>query len=187
MLKDISESKRINANILEQLRKKSVDRIGSFEINPNSLRTMILSEQFWPKLRDEEIEMPAELAKIQQAFKSSYETFKGNRTLIWKNNLGLVNLEIELDDKQKLEFSVTPAQAAVIVKFQEKDSWSLQELSQSLRMSGAALRKKILFWKMQGILKEQEESDESSAQTSEGQNNEVYVLVKDNNKVIKQY
>ena len=186
MLKDISESKRINSNILEQLRQKSTERIGTFEVNSTTLKTLILSEQFWPKLKDEKIEMPPELAKIQESFMSSYETFKGNRTLIWKNNLGLVSIEIEMDDKQTLEFNVTPVQAAVIIKFQEKDTWSLQELSQSLKMCSLALRKKILFWKMQGLIKEatMEKPDANDTQDPGAQiNNEIYTLVTENGKV----
>ena len=41
------------------------------------------------------------------------------RTLEWIKNLGDVELEIELDDGKKT-FNVTPAQATVILKFQEK-------------------------------------------------------------------
>ena len=89
MLKDIAESKRINTNILEQLRQKNITQIESFEVNPNTLKCIILSEQFWPKLKEEKIELPNDLKQIQEKFMSSYEAFKGNRTLIWKNNLGI--------------------------------------------------------------------------------------------------
>ena len=95
MLKDIAESKRINSNILEQLRQKNITQIESFEVNPNTLKCIILSEQFWPKLKEEKIELPNDLKQIQEKFMSSYEAFKGNRTLIWKNNLGsfcLINI-----------------------------------------------------------------------------------------------
>lgn len=171
MIKDISESKRINANILEQLKKKGCDRIGSFEIaGASNLKCLILSEQFWPKLKEEKIEMPEELSQIQEKFMSSYEAFKGNRTLIWKNNLGQVSLEIEVN-KQKLEFTVTPIQAAIILKFQEKDTWALQELSQSLKMCSFALRKKLIYWKMQGLVKELENNpnDKSMKQSAQQQ------------------
>ncbi len=188
-MKDISESKRINNHILDQLRKKSIEQIGTFVVDSSTLKTLILSEQFWPKLKDEKIEMPPELAKIQESFMSSYETFKGNRTLIWKNNLGQVNLELELDDGQKLDFSVTPVQAAVIIKFQEKNTWSLQELSQSLKMCSLALRKKVLFWKMQGLIKEvdvqrMDGNDNGTQDNGSQANNEVYTLVTENGKVL---
>jgi hypothetical protein len=143
------------------------------------------SEQFWPKLKEEKIELPNELKLIQEKFMNSYEAFKGNRTLIWKNNLGQVTIDIELN-KQKIELNVTPIQAAVILKFQEKDSWSLHELSQSLKMCSIALRKKLFFWKMQGLIKEcnqlkSSETNENIDNSNTG--NEVYVLVKETGKV----
>ncbi len=189
MLKDISESKRINANILDQLRRqKQIERIGTFEVSQSTLRTLILSEQFWPKLKDEKIEMPGELAQIQENFMKSYETFKGNRTLIWKNNLGVVNLVIEVGGKN-LELNVTPIQAAIIVKFQEKDTWSLQELSQSLKMCSTALRKKVHFWKMHGLIREvvemgQTSDDNADPNETTSQKNETYTLVRESNKVL---
>lgn len=90
MLKDIGESRRINANILEQLAKKEVRQIGTFEVSSQSLKALVISEQFWPKLKEEKIELPDELKGIQEKFVESFEAFKGNRTLIWKNNLGQV-------------------------------------------------------------------------------------------------
>ena len=187
MLKDLSESKRINANILEQLRQKSISQIESFAVDPTTLKCLILSEQFWPKLKDEKIELPAELKQIQEKFMASYEAFKGNRTLIWKNNIGQVTIEVELN-KQALEFNVTPIQAAVIMKFQEKDTWSLLELSQSLKMCSFALRKKLYYWKIQGLIKEVERSDQSiQGGDNVGETDaasEIYTLIKDSGKVI---
>ncbi len=90
MLKDIAESRRINANILEQLAKKDVRHIGDFDVNAQSLKSLVLSEQFWPKLKEEKIELPDELKHVQEKYVESFEAFKGNRTLIWKNNLGQV-------------------------------------------------------------------------------------------------
>ena len=200
MLKDIGESKRINTNILEQLRVKGVTRVDTFDVSAATLKCMVLSEQFWPKLKEEKIEMPAQLRQIQHEFTSSYEAFKGNRTLIWKNNLGLVTMDIEIN-KQVVEVSVTPIQAAVIIKFQERDTWSLLELSQSLKMCSFALRKKLAFWQTQGLIKlvpsaaansTTHAANISSANTVEpaaaasaatDTNNEVYTLVKDNQKV----
>ena len=41
------------------------------------------------------------------------------RTLNWKTNLGLVNLELELKDR-KLNLSVSPIHATIIMHFQNK-------------------------------------------------------------------
>ena len=55
------------------------------------------------------------MEKYNNLFKQS----KGMRTLEWFNNLGSVELEVELDDGVK-SFNVTPAQATLMIKFQEK-------------------------------------------------------------------
>ena len=193
MLKDLSESKRINTNIIEQLKQKSIEHIESFRVDSSTLKCVILSEQFWPKLKEEKIEMPFEFKQIQERYMSSYEAFKGNRTLIWKNNLGLVTLDIEINNKIT-EFTVNPIQAAIIVKFQEKDTWSLLDLSQSLKMCSFALRKKLAYWKAQGLIKEVDSAMNDASIESENNNNdqeaeknsaatEIYTLVKDGAKL----
>lgn len=194
MLKDISESKRINANILEQFKQKEITKIETLEdISSNNLKCLILSEQFWPKLKEEKVELATDLKEIQEKFIGCYEAFKGNRTLIWKNNLGQVTIDLEINGKV-FEFSVTPIQCAVIMKFQEKETWSLQELSQSMKMCSFVLRKKLSFWKMQGVVKQSDESGSCGDGQGNVSNNpdqmetnaatEIYTLVKEAGKVI---
>ena len=78
MLKDIGESKRINANVLEQLRQTGVTRIESLRaIGAANLKCFILSEQFWPKLKEEKVELSGDLKSIQEKFIACYEAFKG--------------------------------------------------------------------------------------------------------------
>ena len=52
-------------------------------------------------------------------YTSGFETLKGMRTLRWKPQLGLVELDVELADRT-LSLSVTPAQATAIMHFQDK-------------------------------------------------------------------
>ena len=132
------------------------------------------------KLKEEKIDLPTELKQIQEKFVSSYEAFKGNRTLIWKNNLGQVTIDIEMNE-QTVEFKVTPIQAAIIMKFQEKDIWSLKDLGQSLKICSVALRKKIAFWKVQNVLEEINNSNNQTEQSDPA--NEIYTLVKESSKV----
>lgn len=192
MLKDISESKRINANILEQFKQKDITKIETLEdISSNNLKCLILSEQFWPKLKEEKVELNSDLKEIQEKFIGCYEAFKGNRTLIWKNNLGQVTIDLEINGKV-LEFNVTPIQCAVIMKFQEKETWSLQELSQSMKMCSFVLRKKLTFWKMQGVIKQSDENANAQLNVSVNPDqmetntaSEIYSLVKEAGKLNK--
>ncbi len=68
--------------------------------------------------------------------------------------LGQVNIEIEIGGKV-LEFSVTPFHAAIIYKFQDKDTWTISDLSSSLKCSTACIRKRINLWQNCGLLKEE--------------------------------
>ena len=58
------------------------------------------------------------------------QLLKGMRTLNWKTNLGLVNLDIELKDRT-LSLSVSPIHATIILHFQDKGKVSV-ESSQNL-------------------------------------------------------
>jgi anaphase-promoting complex subunit 2 len=79
------------------------------------------------------------------------------------------------------------------MKFQEKDTWSLQELSQSMKMCSFALKKKISFWKVQGLIVQLEQNQQKEACTSTAANNEqqqqhdqeIYSLVKDTGRLNK--
>ena len=151
MLKDVADSRRINSHILEsqQLKdeKKSDDEI--------PVNAMILSAQFWPaRLRDEKVELPDCLKQSLSKYKKSYELLKGNRTLNWKPHLGLVSLEVELKEKV-LTFNVTPVHATIIYHYQQKQRWTVDELSAVMQMPSQALQRKMAFWQSQGLLREE--------------------------------
>jgi anaphase-promoting complex subunit 2 len=179
MLRDISESKRINTNVIEQLSQK-----GKIDKSQFKFKTIILSEQFWPKLKDETIELPNELKSIQEKITKSFETLKGNRTLLWKNTLGQVTIDVDFGDNHSpTEFTVSPVHAAVIIKFQEKETWSLQELSQSLKMCAITLRKKLAFWKSHGLIREEQSNRNIDASSANAADTELYTAVKDYSKL----
>ncbi len=88
-----------------------------------------------------------------------------------------------------MEFNVTPIHCAVIMKFQERESWPLAELAQNMKMCSFVLRKKLAFWKVQGVLEQVEEeaagqtqADGEQMETNAGVS-EVYALVKEAGKV----
>ena len=107
--------------------------------------------------------------------------------ILFINLKGQVTIDIEVNG-QTLEFTVTPVLAAVIMRFQEKDTWSLQELSQSMKMCSFALKKKISFWKVQGLIVQLEQPKEACTSTvvsEQQQDQEIYTLVKDTGRLNK--
>lgn len=121
---------------------------------PFGINSLILSSQFWPTFKNETVELPASLATEFERYTKSYESYKGNRTLVWRPAIGRVELEIELGDRT-VELAVSPSQAAIITLFQEREQWSLADLSAALKLPGSVLRKRIALWQTHGIIREQ--------------------------------
>ncbi|KAF5286723.1 hypothetical protein FQR65_LT12456 [Abscondita terminalis] len=144
MLKDIADSKRINHHI-----KQDTD----YTENNFSMSAMIVSAQFWPPFKDEKLELHNKVVSQMEAFTAAFETLKGNRTLSWKNHLGIVDLEIELLDRT-LNLSVTPVHATILMYFQDKNEWELETLSRVVQIPPTVLRKKIGFWQSHGLVEE---------------------------------
>lgn len=153
MLKDISDSKRINAHILES---------GSFAKDSTkedpSVSALIVSSQFWPAFKKETMEFPEEINNVFERYKKSFEEYKGgNRTLFWTPLNGKVTIEIEINDK-KTEMTVTPAQATILMHFQSQKEWHLDKLSSVIQMPSTVLKRRIGFWQIQGIIRETKEN-----------------------------
>lgn len=89
-------------------------------------------------------------------------------------------MEIEING-QKVAYSVSPIHAAVILKFQEQEEWSLSELAHSLKMCSFALRKKLSYWKAQCLICEKSNSiKKDEAKQSTDVSDEIYCVVKEN-------
>ncbi|GLV33864.1 morula [Carabus blaptoides fortunei] len=146
MLKDICDSKRINTHLQNDAEYKAES--GDFPV-----AALVLSAQFWPAFKDETLELPALIKEQFQFYTNGFETLKGNRTLCWKPHLGTVEVEIELKDRT-LGLTVSPLLATIIMHFQNREQWSVDELSQEMKVPATLLRKKISFWQSQGILRE---------------------------------
>ncbi|XP_036384811.1 anaphase-promoting complex subunit 2 [Megalops cyprinoides] len=150
MLKDVADSRRINANIREE-----ESRLPEEEQPPLLLSAMILSSEFWPPLKEEKMELPPLVSQAMEAYTHRYEKLKAMRTLSWKPHLGSVTLDIELGDRTLTNLSVSPIHAAIILHFQDKSCWSLEELSGVLGVPQEMVRRKLALWQQQGVLKEE--------------------------------
>jgi len=148
MLKDIGDSKRMNGLL------HTVDG-GCPELQTQAfpVNSLILSAQFWPQFKAENLELPDEVTEALDVYTKAFQTLKGNRTLVWKPHLGFANIDLEIGDK-KINLTVSPIHAAIIYKFQEAAEWTAQKLAMSLKVPLSTLRRKVTFWQSQGILVE---------------------------------
>nr|UUW46957.1 anaphase-promoting complex subunit 2-like protein [Platichthys stellatus] len=150
MLKDMADSRRINSNIREE-----ESRLGEEEQPPLSLSSIILSSEFWPALKEEKLELPPVVCQAMEAYTHRYEKLKAMRTLSWKPHLGSVTLDVELEDRTLTNLTVSPIHAAIILHFQEKSSWTLEELSLKLGAPRELVHRKIALWQQHGVLREE--------------------------------
>lgn len=109
VLKDVQDARRINQNIKQD----------STYVENVPLSAMIVSTQFWPAFKEEKLELYHTVTAQMDSYTKAFETLKGSRTLYWKNHLGVVDLEIELENRT-ISLSVTPIQATIIMHFQDK-------------------------------------------------------------------
>ncbi|XP_055690510.1 anaphase-promoting complex subunit 2 [Lutzomyia longipalpis] len=148
MLKDISDSKRINAHIQSD---------GNYaDSKVFEFSSLILSAQFWPVFKKEDLELPEPIQAQFESYRKSYEAYKGNRTLHWRPVSGKVTLDVERMGKVT-EYTATPTQATIIYHFQEKSEWNLTDLGNVMKIPPSVLRRKITFWQTHGLLKETKE------------------------------
>uniref|UniRef100_A0A8C1UNG3 Anaphase-promoting complex subunit 2 n=1 Tax=Cyprinus carpio TaxID=7962 RepID=A0A8C1UNG3_CYPCA len=150
MLKDVADSRRINTNIREEESRLPVE-----EQSTLPLSAMIISSEFWPQLKDEKMELPSVISKAMEDYTHRFEKLKAMRTLRWKPHLGSVTLDVELEDRTIANLTVTPIHAAIILHFQEKGTWTLEELSGVLGVPQEMVRRKLALWQQQGVLREE--------------------------------
>lgn len=148
MLRDVLESKRINATIrasgtlhtpdrrLPQTPENAAPRTprprrtttSAPSLHPSTpsskppdtttLNAQILSSFFWPLLRDDHFLVPAQIQILQKEYESRFERIKGMRKLRWMNALGDGTVTLELKDRTEEFDHLTPWQVSVIYAFQ---------------------------------------------------------------------
>ncbi|KAH8272907.1 hypothetical protein KR018_008589 [Drosophila ironensis] len=165
MLKDVTDSKRINAHI-----HSDTDRTESEwpQLKPKArlitvncicldqqfdISSLIVSAQFWPSFNKESLQLPEELEEEFKKYTKAYESYKGNRTLNWRTVTGRVNISIEIGDRT-LDMVVSPTLAVLIYHFQNKNEWSIEDLSTITKVPASALRRRLSFWQNHGLIAE---------------------------------
>jgi anaphase-promoting complex subunit 2 len=107
--------------------------------------------------------LPVGLADHFQAYENEYSKIKRGRRLTWLHQLGTVEVDIELVDRQ-ISMEVTPLQATVLYAFEEhgrhrrsvthSDQLDVDELCEITGSTAVSVRRAALFWVLQGVLKE---------------------------------
>lgn len=154
MLKDISDSRRLDLAVRHDKTlagsHKQIRDVGK-------LHAKILSRFFWPEFQEQEFKVPNEIVKLQERYATIFEKRKDSRKLMWRNALGQVTVELELEN-HSFKGEVSTWQATVIYAFQsnstEPATKTISQLADELEMTSSLIRSACLFWVSKRILTE---------------------------------
>ncbi|KAL0961464.1 hypothetical protein HGRIS_006408 [Hohenbuehelia grisea] len=144
MLRDMSDSKRIDTHVQSQL--------------PLVVHPTVISRHFWPALEPSDLVMPGQFLELHNQYALEFTKFKPDKKLRWFPHLGTVSLEIELEDRT-VEAEVPPLEAAIIELFSQQNEWSIDGLVDATRVPDkTAILKALLTWVNLGVLREESET-----------------------------
>uniref|UniRef100_A0AAQ5Y6I6 Anaphase-promoting complex subunit 2 n=1 Tax=Amphiprion ocellaris TaxID=80972 RepID=A0AAQ5Y6I6_AMPOC len=185
MLKDMADSRRINSNIREEESRLSEEdqpplslssiilssefwpplKEEKLELPPVVCQAMEAYTHRYEKLKVEKSlfllnsnETNPAVAPLVCRFSVFWMfpcLFQAMRTLSWKPHLGSVTLDVELEDRTLTHLTVSPIHAAIILHFQDKSCWTLEELSLKLGAPKELLHRKLALWQQHGVLREE--------------------------------
>ncbi len=121
----------------------------------------IVSHIFWPTLQNTQFKHHARIqAKLDQV-STEYGQLKNPRRLIWMNQLGTVELELDVleekpDGTTSIEtrtFTVGPLLVTLISHFEDKDFWTLEELSNETGLAAHIVQKRMMYWVNSRVIK----------------------------------
>ena len=153
MMKDIDDSRRINKNIDVSVHQDKLD--------PAPMHATIISKEYWPKLLEEpSFKLHHMLDAAHKEFGRQFTKAKAPRKLIWKHNLGLVDLDLSFDTgvpgqpKKSFNFQCTPAQASIILHLRDEPKLSLRSLARKIGIQERLLRRIAAKWVNDGVIRE---------------------------------
>ena len=153
MLKDFSDSKRINGNV-RTVSNTSTPLKNCRNLVPiDNLSVLILSQLFWPQIQTEDFVLPAEIKVMLDTFAHKFHALKAPRVLQWKPNLGLVDLTLTIGE-QSVDFLVSPLLATLLIHFKQQPVWSLEALAEKISLPKDVIKKKMVYWINQGVVAE---------------------------------
>ena len=145
MIKDIGDSKRIAANIHSSITEKNMEE----DDNP-LVDAAIVSHIFWPPLQKESMKNHPRIQTFIDQFSLEYAKYKNPRRLVWFDQLGQVELELDVFDNGEIvskSFTCAPIQATLISHFEDNDGcWTSADLANETGVAEDVIKKKMGYW-----------------------------------------
>jgi len=174
MIKDTDDSKRIVSNIHSILkpRKKppsSMSRARGTEEKATPVDAIIVSHIFWPALQKEPLKHHPRIQAQLDQFSQEYAKLKNPRRLVWLNQLGTVQLELDVVEEgsdgvpviETKEFSCSPLLATLISHFEDKEEWTSEELSNETSIPEHIIQSRMNYWINNRVIKASDAGDDT--------------------------
>ena len=121
----------------------------------------IVSHIFWPTLQNTQFKHHARIQTELDQFSTEYGQLKNPRRLVWMNQLGTVQLELDVLEVnpdgtaaiETREFTVAPLLATLISHFEDKNQWSLEDLSNETGLAEHTIQKRMQYWVNNRVIK----------------------------------
>ncbi|KAI2502862.1 Anaphase promoting complex (APC) subunit 2 [Fragilaria crotonensis] len=141
MIKDTDDSKRIVTNIQSTLKSKGKNSV---------VDAAIISHIFWPSiLQQEPMQHHPRIQAELDAFSAEYGQLKNPRRLVWYDQLGTVELDLEVWEGGELrtkQVTCLPLMATLISHFEDKAVWTAEELCNIIGIPETLVQKRMQFW-----------------------------------------
>lgn len=152
MLRDVTESQRLNHDVAQQVKALFRDPSSSDDLD---FQAKILSPHFWPELTTTHIKLPEQIEHAAGEYAAEFQNKKSGRRLEWLEGQGGATVELELADRTVVEHVAT-WQAAVIYAFSsprgssfssdEPASLTVDQLVSHLQLHEHYVRAALAFW-----------------------------------------
>ena len=157
MIKDIDDSVRSNKNIHDSLTTSPPMRRRTSYKMPGekpAVDAAMISHIFWPKMQNEQLKHHPRIQVELDEFSHVYAEQKNPRKLIWMNQLGSVQVELDVVEAgpdgqpqvETKEFTCSPLLATLISHFEDKPTWTAEALSNETGIPEHVIRKRMTYW-----------------------------------------
>lgn len=160
---DIDDSKRVISNIHNTIKAKQQEYTAINESEPADpvVDAAIVSHIFWPTLQNTQFKHHARIQSKLDEFSTEYGQLKNPRRLLWMNQLGTVELELDVVEEkpdgtaviETRQFTVGPLLVTLISHFEDKSFWTLEDLSNETGLAAHVVQKRMLYWVNSRVIK----------------------------------
>lgn len=134
MFKDVDLSKEISSSFKATLSQNA--------LHGTDPSVTVLTAGFWPSYPQLDIALPEEIKACQDAFTDFYLSKHSGRRLQWQHILGHCTLRARFPAGTK-ELVTSLLQACVLLKFNDADELTLEQLQSELNVDGRELRRNL--------------------------------------------